>query len=354
MRHVWFSEWHDPGPIDPTVIVRRNQVRIGSALIDEVFFNDKSRQSKQFLSSPFHRLNSEPEISVAIGPPGSDQAFPIFNDLAELGCTFYFATRLYGFSGAEQKIALAVDNQGGLSADQIDDLRWSLRLFTLLLNTLIEYGVKNTLAEVYVGHDPGRRVCSGMITRGQVVSIEGALWFSDICGFTKLSEDLSAADLVAALNGYYQEVVGAIYAQGGEVLKYIGDAVLAVFPSEKLGGAQAACLGAWAAAEDSRTRLSAFNNERRAAGLEPMEDSIALHFGVAQYGNIGSEERLDFTLIGREVNLASRVKSMTDATGASILCTDEFRRISGLPVRPLGSFSARGLHDPVAVFTPES
>jgi adenylate cyclase len=351
-RHVWYSEEHDPGPIDPSAFVRRNHHRLGEAMIDEVFFNANSRSTSQFRASPFHVLSTQEELYEPIRPEGEAQPFPLFHDLAAIGCTAYYALRLHGFSSAEQKIGIAVDNSSGLSPREIDDLRWSLRLLTLHLSTLIEYNIKTTLAEVYVGHDPGRRVCSGMIALGQVISIEGAIWFSDINGFTKLSEALTASELVASLNAYYQEIVSAIYQHGGEVLKYIGDAVLAIFPVEKFVSARAACLAAWSAAEDSRARLEAFNARRRADGAAPLEDSLALHFGIAEYGNIGSDERLDFTLIGREVNLASRVKAMTDGVAERILFTEAFADTSGLAMRPLGAFAARGFHEKVPIFAP--
>jgi adenylate cyclase len=342
-RHVWFSEAHDPGPINPAVVVRRQQYELDGAFIDEVFFNAGSQQSPQFLASPFYRVEADGELHAAIAPHGAAQPFPVFNDLAAIGCTAYFGRRLHGFAGINQKIGIAVDNPDGLSPQQVSDLRWSLSLLTLLLNTLIEYTIKNTLARVYIGHDPGRRVCGGMIELGKVVEIEGAIWFSDIHGFTRMSEEISAADLIGALNTYYCEVVGAIYDRGGEVLKYIGDAVLAVFPVQDFADARAACAAAYAAAVEARARLGKLER----GGLE---DGVALHYGVAQYGNIGADDRLDFTLIGREVNLAARLKPLAPAE--AIVCTRAFRDRLGLDMRPLGRFEAKGLRDGIELFAP--
>ncbi len=239
-----------------------------------------------------------------------------------------------------------------MAPDKVNDLRWSLRLFTLLLNTLIEYNIKNTLAEMYIGHDPGHRVCSGMIELGSVVATEGAIWFSDIRGFASLSDDLPAGELIAALNDYYRVVVGAIYAHGGEVLKYIGDAVLAIFPVTGFTDASAACLAAYETAHEARLLLVELNDRRRSGGQEPVNDGIALHFGVAQYGNIGSDERLDFTLIGREVNLASRVMGLAKTVSEQVICTKAFRDACGVDMRFVGSFEVRGLRDPIDVFAP--
>lgn len=351
-RHVWFSEAADPGPINPAVLVRRRQYRMGDAMIDEAFLNAANQANPQFVASPFHRVATEGELYAVISPSGAEQMFPVFHDLAAIGCTAYFAMRLDGFAGVLQRIGLAVDNEGGLSPEEVNGLRWSLRLFTLLLNTLIEYNIKNTLAEMYIGHDPGRRVCSGMIELGSVVATEGAIWFSDIRGFASLSDDLPAGELIAALNDYYRVVVGAIYAHGGEVLKYIGDAVLAIFPVTGFTDASAACLAAYETAREARLLLVELNDRRRSSGQEPVNDGIALHFGVAQYGNIGSDERLDFTLIGREVNLASRVMGLAKTVSEQVICTKAFRDACGIDMRFVGSFEVRGLRDPVDVFAP--
>ena len=352
-RHVWFSEEAELSPINPAVLVRRNQYRIGDAMIDEAFLNATNQANPQFLASPFHRVASEGELYAPIAPAGSEQQFPVFHDLAAIGCSAYFAMRLDGFAEILQRIGLAVDNSGGLSSSQVSDLRWSLRLLTLPLNTLIEFNIKNTLAEMYIGHDPGRRVCRGMITLGNVVAVEGAIWFSDIRGFTTLSDDLPAGELVASLNAYYGVVVGAIYAQGGEVLKYIGDAVLAIFPVQGFADAQAACRAAHASALEARSRLGDLNSDRLSNGLAPLNDGVALHFGVAQYGNIGSAEHLDFTLIGREVNLASRVMDLTKSVGEQLICTKAFCDACGIDARPLGAFQVRGLRERVEIFAPK-
>jgi adenylate cyclase len=344
MRYVWFSEHADPGPINPDVIVRRRQYEIGDAFIDEVYFRATGHTSPQYLASPFHRIEQDGELHVAISPAGQAQPYPVFNDLAALGCTEYFGTMLHGFGSAHKLISIAVDNANGLPPAALADMRLSAQVFTLLLNTLLQYEIKNTIACTYIGRDPGQRVCNGMIELGHVAEIEGAIWFSDIRGFTHMSESIPPSELVARLNTYYRGVVGAIYDHGGEVLKFIGDAVLAIFPVQAFGTAESACASAAAAASDTHdpTRKDA----------DGLEDGVALHFGVAQYGNIGAPDRLDFTLIGKEVNIAARAKEIMVQTGAAVVCTRAFKEAANLPMRPLGSFEAKGLRHPVELFTP--
>ena len=309
-RHVWFDQAIEAGPITPAVVVARRRYAIGDALIDEIFFNAGSEETPQYRASPFYQIGQGREVNEAIRPQGDPQPFPVFDDLAAIGCSHYFGMKLTSFAGMLQKISVASERPGGLTPSQIDDLRWSLSLLTLHVNTLIEFAIKNTLSRVYIGQDPGRRVTEGMIGLGAVVSMEAAIWFSDLRGFTTMSEGMAAEQLVEGLNAYFDVVVGAIYAEGGEVLKYIGDAVLAIFPVHNFAGAAEACEAALAAAAASSERLKALNAAREERGEAPFRHGVGLHRGEVQYGNIGSKERLDFTVIGREVNIASRIEGM--------------------------------------------
>ena len=347
MRYVWFSERADAGPINPAVIVRRRQYEMGDAFIDEVFFFASGHTSPQYIASPFYRIEQVGEMLAAIAPTGEPQPYPVFDDLALLGCTQYFGTMLHGLGTAHKLISVAVDNPGGLSSEAVRKVRMSAQLLALPLNTLLQHEIKNTIARTSIGRDPGQRVCDGMIDLGHVAELEGAIWFSDIRGFTRMSETLPPAELVARLNAYYREVVGAIYAHNGEVLKFVGDAVLAIFPAQTCG-AQAACEAALAAAQSARRRAHA-NPEGQA-----LEDGVALHFGVAEYGNIGAPDRLDFTLIGREVNLAARAKELMVQTGEPLVCTRAFQKAVNQSMRALGSFEGKGLSEPVELFAPAS
>ena len=344
MRYVWFSERADPGPINPAVVVRRRQYEIGDAFIDEVFFHASGHTSPQYLASPFYKIEQDGEMHAAIAPAGEAQPYPVFGDLAALGCTEYFGTMLYGFGAAHKLISVAVDNEGGLSAEALGDIRMSAQVLALPLNTLLQHEIKNTIARTYIGRDPGARVCNGMIELGHVAEVEGAIWFSDIRGFTRLSETLAPAELVARLNAYYGDVVGAIYTHDGEVLKFIGDAVLAIFPAHACGGPRGACGAAMAAAKQAR--------KRRHASTHALDDGVALHYGVAEYGNIGAPDRLDFTLIGREVNLAARAKELMVQTGEPIVCTRAFQETADEPMRAIGAFTGKGLSEPVELFVP--
>ena len=186
----------------------------------------------------------------------------------------------------------------------------------------------------YIGADAGERVLAGQFHRGDVRQIQAAVWFSDLRGFTTLSSQLSSTDLVATLNAYFGALAPALAAHGGEVLKYIGDAILAVFAVRPDRDATQACRDAVAAAQAASVALQHLNQVRQAESLVPLDHGIGLHFGQAEYGNIGSPGRVDFTVIGRDVNLASRVEgraaNYTTAVGDSGRCRP--RRRSRLAV----------------------
>lgn len=352
-RHVWFDRATEAGLVNPDVIVERRQYQLGEAMIDEIHFNKLSDRNPQYVASPFFQVETCWEVCETVRAPGEEQPFPLFNDLAELGCTAYLAVRLKSFAGMMQKLGLSSARVGGFDEECLTALRSSIALMTLHLNTLIEHDTKRTLAKVYVGEDPGRRVCAGMIHMGEVVSIDAAIWFSDLRGFTASSQGFSAARLIERLNSYFATVADAIYAEGGEVLKYIGDAVLAIFPVGD-EGEHRACTSALAALAGAESRLADLNRECSAAGEPEFVHGVGLHVGTVNYGNIGSRDRLDFTVIGPAVNLASRIEGMCKQLGVNVICSSEFAVASRAETKPLGEFELKGIANPVALHAIEA
>ena len=348
-RHVWFVEASDPGPINPSVVIERRQFAMGQAMVDEVLFNTGSQKSPQYLVSPFARVEEVGELYEAIAPAGQTQSYPLFDDLAALGCTAYYARRLTSFAGFMQKLGVAVRAPGGLNQRQRENLARSVDLLTLHINTLVEKNTKETLARTYIGVDPGRRVCEGMIGRGAIVSDAAAVWFSDLRGFTVIGEGLGGDALVATLNAYFDAVVPPIYAHGGEVLKYIGDAVLAVFPYRAFASKAAACDAALDAAATGSRALDQVNAQRGDAGLPLLRHGVGIASGTFSYGNIGARERLDFTAIGATVNLASRVEGLSKVLSRTVLCTGDVAQSASRRTESLGEFALKGIARPVAI-----
>lgn len=346
-RHVWFDRVTDPGPVNPDVMVARRQYTFGESFIDEVFFNANAPKNPQFVRSPFFVIEQQGELHERIRPAGQTQRFPVFDDLAAQGCSDYYGAVLKNYSGLRQAIGLATDRPDGFGSQGVGELKESLRFLGLLLNTVIESDTKTTLAAVYLGRDPGHRVCAGMIHRGEVVSIEAAVWFSDLRNFTASGEELPPEKLVENLNDYFEIVVGAVHRSGGEILKYIGDAVLAIFPVSSERGAREACLAAVSALHDATERLASLNECARVRGEPELAHGVGLHFGTTSYGNVGGRERLDFTVIGRTVNIASRIESKCASLGTVALCSRDFVELAAISAPSLGSFALKGVAGPI-------
>ena len=206
--------------------------------------------------------------------------------------------------------------------------------------------VEATLLDTYVGAGAGRHILAGQIRRGDVETLDAALLLCDLRGFTALSNRLPGRRVLELLNRYFDQVVPAVAEAGGEVLKFMGDAVLAFFPDAD--GPRPSCAAAFAAAEAALARLAAVR--------EPDAElvaGIALHHGELAYGNIGSGRRLDFTLIGRDVNLASRIEGVCSATGRPLLMSESFVGLLGLPgAVAAGRHRLKGFGEPVALFAP--
>jgi adenylate cyclase len=209
-------------------------------------------------------------------------------------------------------------------------------------------------------------VLAGKIRRGDTDLIEAAIWFSDMRGFSTSSSTKSPREAIAMLNELFDCQLPAIEQHGGEVLKFIGDGILAIFTPRgddggdlRPGGGAGerrrgsidraeCCTRAMAAGHAALAALAA----RNAAAVEPVRFGIALHFGEAAYGNIGGETRLDFTCIGRAVNLAARLESLTATTGYPILASAELAEHCGIAMTKVGDFSVKGFREPIAAFAP--
>jgi len=200
------------------------------------------------------------------------------------------------------------------------------------------------LLDTYVGQDSGRRILAGHIARGDVTTLEAALMFCDLQGFTELSNRVAPPRILELLNLYFDQVAPAIAAGGGEILKFIGDGVLAIF--RNAAGPSQNCRAAFNAAHAAQERLlgASYPDARLRAG-------IALHYGQVSYGNIGSRNRLDFTVIGSDVNLTSRIESLCCALGHSVLMSEPFARLlSPSEVIGVGSHRLKGFAEPVPLF----
>ena len=236
--------------------------------------------------------------------------------------------------------------------DEADLLREVARFAAAPLAVLAARSTLSALLTTYLGRRSAAQVLAGRLRRDPGETIRAALLFADLRGFTELSETTDAKEVIAALDAWFDRVAGAVHAFGGEVLKFIGDGVLAIFPVGERG-ATAACDAALRAVSAARAGMDHLDKVRSAQGQKPLTFGVALHLGDMLWGNIGTADRLDFTAIGPAVNLVSRLEGLCRPLGCTVLVSGAFAAETTQPLNPLGDHSLRGIAAPCAVFTPQ-
>lgn len=232
---------------------------------------------------------------------------------------------------------------------ETDRLRQAARFAAAPLAALAARGALAALLEAYLGRRSAARVQAGALRRGAGETIRAALLCADLRDFTALSEATEPAAMIAALDSWFDRIAGAVHAFGGEVLKFIGDGVLAIFPVT--GAPAEACEAALRAVVAARAGMAHLDAVRQAQGLPPLPFGAALHLGDILWGNIGAVDRLDFTAIGPAVNLVSRLEGLCRPLGRSVLISGAVAAETAAPLAPLGEHALRGIAAPCAVFT---
>ena len=235
--------------------------------------------------------------------------------------------------------------------DEADLLREVARFAAAPLAVLAARSTLSALLTTYLGRRSAAQVLAGRLRRDPGETIRAALLFADLRGFTELSETTDAKEVIVALDAWFDRVAGAVHAFGGEVLKFIGDGVLAIFPVGERG-ATAACDAALRAVSAAHAGMDHLDKVRFAQGQKPLTFGVALHLGDMLWGNIGTADRLDFTAIGPAVNLVSRLEGLCRPLGCTVLVSGAFAAETTQPLIPLGDHSLRGIAAPCAVFTP--
>ena len=236
----------------------------------------------------------------------------------------------------------------GFSDDDVVDLDRVTRLFSPWAERAVLRRIATGLLEAYLGPEAGRRVYDGQIERGDLRTIRAAIWFCDLRGFTALSDRLPRTKLIKVLNHWFEGIGTAIGEGGGEILKFMGDGLLAVFPVD--GDATAVCDRALAAADVALAETELLAQKLVSLGEEPLRCGLALHLGDVEFGNIGTSLRLDFTVIGPAVNMASRLEGLTKELGRSLLASASFAAATSARLESLGEHRLRGIAAPVEVY----
>jgi adenylate cyclase len=277
----------------------------------------------------------------------------VLHELKAEGLTDYVALPLVFGSGTVNFMTVATAAPDGFTDDDVDRLTALANLLAPLFEILQARRMTLGLLDTFVGPRIGARILDGQVKRGDGDRIEAAFWYSDLRGFTALSERLPADELLQLLNDYFENCAAAAAARGGEILQFIGDAILIVFEIKTPEDEGKVCEGALDAAIDAFNSIAVVNHRRARAGLPQIEFGLGLHLGTVTHANVGAPNRLAFNVVGPAVNKTARLQGMTKVAGEPLLLSKEFAAKVRHPVRSIGHFDLRGLGGPQEMFTLE-
>jgi adenylate cyclase len=288
-------------------------------------------------------------IRRRLADPACPIDYPMLRQLRDEGATDYLASPLL-FTNGEIHVATWTTRQpDGFSDAQIEKIEAIIAPLTRVAEIRAFRRIATNLLDTYVGNQAGERILSGQIRRGHTEAIHAAIWLSDMRGFTTLADRLPPRALLELLNEYFECQVPAILKHGGDVLKFMGDGLLAIFPIASEPAPEEVCARALAAACEARANIAMLKPPTGAA-IADIRFGLALHVGNVLYGNIGGGNRLDFTCIGPAVNLAARLEKLAGKLGRVILASDDFARHCGSRFEPLAKFPLAGFAAEQTVF----
>src|SRR5271169_5835618 len=301
-----------------------------------------------FRNSPMTHVAATGEaFRRRLADPDCPLDYPILHDLRAEGVTDYVVSPLHFTNGEIHFASWATLQPGGFTDAEIASLDAIVIPLTRVAEIRALHRVASVLLSTYVGQNAGERVLAGQIRRGHTEEIHAAIWLSDMRGFTKLADRLPPQALVDLLNRYFDCQVPPILEHGGEVLKFMGDGLLAIFPIGEGADTVTVCAAALEAAYAARDNVRKLN---AAADTGAVRFGLALHVGDVLYGNIGGGDRLDFTCIGPAVNLAARLEKLAGQLGRTILASREFAKHCGSEFAPLGRYAVAGFAEEQTVF----
>lgn len=322
---------------------------------DEIQIGEETLHSDAYRKNPlFEVMEYGKSVRVSLDPAlmeTTDSA--LMNTLFDEGFTDYVALPMSASCGRFNAVTLATRQAGGFGEDQLATLRYLIKLFGLHVDRHIASRITKNISHTYLGEEAGEQVVKGTIKRGTGAPIEAVVWSSDMRGFSALSQNMNNRAIAALLDRYFSAMADAVIDHGGDVLKFIGDGMLAVFPLTEFETPQQAARAAAKAARQALQTLDRTNDEMKTdGGWVPLKAGIGLHLGEVFFGNIGSVKRLDFTVIGDAVNVASRIESCCKMLQRDLLFSSEIASLFDLnEVEPLGAHSLKGIEAPKLLFS---
>ena len=313
-----------------------------------------------YRDSPIAALLNGHETCVRrrLDVPSPRLDYPILEDLLAAGASDYVALPMVFSNGEVSAASFSTDRAGGFSRVELAQLHEALLPLARLIEIHAVRRTADAILDTYLGRHTGKRVREGLIKRGDGDDIHAVIWFCDLRDSTVMADSMSRTKFLRVLNQFFDCMAGAILAHGGEVLRFIGDAALAIFPTgpSAYGAMQGccnretACHAAFDAAKDAQARMAALNQARAERGEPSLGYGLALHMGNVMYGNIGVPERLEFTVVGAAANEAARLESLCKTLGQRLLISSTFQRCFPGELISLGWHSLRGVARAQEVF----
>jgi adenylate cyclase len=280
--------------------------------------------------------------------PALGRKHAVYDEMRAKGLTDYVAWPMYHTLGKRHFVTFATDRRGGFDDAHIAGLLKLLPVLALVSEIRIKNRLARTLLETYVGSHASELILAGDTRRGSGTTVRAAIMICDLRDFTKISDNWPRDDVIDLLNGYFDAMSEPIARHGGEILKFIGDGLLAIFPLDQ----PHACANLLRAVSEARQAMAALNEKNAETGRAPLNYGIGVHVGDVMYGNIGSQTRLDFTVIGPAVNMASRLETLTKQLGRKVLLSRAFADFvkSDFELEHVGEHPVRGFNDPIELF----
>lgn len=308
------------------------------------------RERSEYIGSAAHEIqDGGAEVRERLEQdPSLGRKHALYDEMRAKGLTDYVAWPLYHTLGKRHLVTFATDRSGGFDDAHIAGLKKLLPLLALVSEIRIKNRLARTLLETYVGSHAGELILAGATRRGTGTTVRAAIMICDLRDFTKISDNWPRDDVIDLLNDYFEAMSEPIARRGGEILKFIGDGLLAIFPLSQPD----ACANLLHAVTEARQAMAALNERNSGTGRAPLNYGIGVHVGDVMYGNIGSSSRLDFTVIGPAVNMASRLEALTKTIGKKVLLSRAFAELveKEFALEHVGRHEVRGFNDPIELF----
>jgi adenylate cyclase len=313
-------------------------------------FDYDVRERSEYIDSPGKEIHEgATEVRENLErDPSQGRKHAVFEEMRAQGLTDYVAWPLYHTLGKRHMVTFATDQPGGFTDTHIAGLLKLLPVLSLVSEIRMKNRLARTLLETYVGSHAGELILAGATTRGSGTTVRAAIMICDLRDFTRISDNWPRDDVIDLLNDYFDAISEPIARHGGEILKFMGDGLLAIFPLSQ----PSACASLLRAVTDARQAMVAVNEKNGEAGRAPLNYGVGVHVGDVMYGNIGSRSRLDFTVIGPAVNMASRLEALTKQLGRKVLLSRAFADFveRDFDLERVGEYPVRGFSDPIELF----